>query len=211
MTTDILVFGHASLDYPMTIDEFHGGDATSHVGERLGGSWPGVGGVAYLAAAARAIGSRAGVVSWVGPDLGGQSWLAALEHVGIDCTAVSVSGTRTPSSYLFYTAHQGTICIYDAGDCRTEALTAIQATTLREATWCILAVGPASANREMLQQLPETALLAWAVKHDTAAFPNDVVESLFARSSVISYSEGEREFLTVGGRGPQERGREVGS
>jgi ribokinase len=115
-------------------------------------------------------------------------------------------GSRTPASYLFYTPDQGTFCVYDAGDGALE-FTAGQERAVKAADWCIVAVGPAEMTRRALDSLKPSTTLAWAVKQDAMAFPLELVDALFSRASVVSFSEGEREFLTADGRVPEERCR----
>ena len=204
-TARVVVIGYASLDYPMELAEFHGADATSVVTARLGTHWPGIGGSAYLAKAAYRAGAEVGVVSWVGSDAHGGTWTDALSRLGVDCSAVAVTGTRSPSSYLFYTPSQGTVCVFDAGDCHDTELSPLQRTQIRDADWCLIAVGPAAASQLVLEILPQDARLAWAVKQDVSAFPPDLIAALLARAALVSLSESEREFLTENGTGPEQR------
>lgn len=208
----VAVVGYASLDHAMRLAQFRGVDATSLVTDRLSSRWPAAGGIAYLAAAVRtaAPATVTDAVSWVGPDPFAASWLGALAEHGVGTEGVRRSGSRTPSSYLYYLPDGGTICVFDPADCHdAPALDTAQRGVLAAADWVLLTVGPADATRALLDALPDSTRLAWAVKQDRDAFGPDLVDRLLRRADVISHSTGEREFLTDGdgARGPERRCR----
>jgi ribokinase len=203
--TRVVVVGYASLDHALQLGEFHGPDATSLVTGRLSAEWPRAGGVAHHVRALRAARPDVTVraVSWVGPDDGGAGWRRAVRATGADDAGVHVTGTRTPSAYLMYVADGGTVCVFDPADCHPQGggLTAEQRAVVAGADWCLLAVAPQRATHEVLDALPATARLVWAVKHDDDAYPPDLVELLLARAEVVSLSAGERAFLSPSGTG----------
>jgi ribokinase len=201
--TRVVVVGYASLDHAMQLGTFHGPDATSIVTGRLSEEWPRPGGIAHHVRALHASGARADVqpVSWVGPDAGGAGWVRALTDAGAGSAGVRACGTRTPSSYLMYTGDGGAVCVFDPADCHhgDGALTAAQRDVVRTADWCVLAVAPQRATRDVLALLPAHARVVWAVKHDAAAYPPDLVAELLGRADVVSLSAGERGFLDLPG------------
>jgi len=200
--TRVVVVGYASLDHAMQLGTFHGPDATSIVTGRLSEEWPRPGGIAHHVRALHASGAPADVqpVSWVGPDAGGAGWTRALTEAGAGTTGVRVDGTRTPSSYLMYTGDGGAVCVFDPADCHAGALTAAQRDVVATADWCVLAVAPQRATRDVLALLPPAARVVWAVKHDAEAYPPDLVDELLRRADVVSLSAGERAFLDLPGR-----------
>ncbi len=201
----IAIMGYSSLDHAMQLESFNGIDATSIVRGRLSSTWPAIGGIAHIArAAARVAGADVTAVSWVGNDSFGDLWTSAVSDSGASIAGVRRDGLRSPSSYLAYIDGGGTICLFDPADCHDGGLSEEQTRLLLEAEWCLVTVGPAAATRELLSILPAGAKLVWAVKQDRDAFPPDLASDLLARADVVSFSAGERSFVTFDGRGPEE-------
>ena len=192
----LAVLGYASRDRAMRVGTFLGASGTTLVRDRLSDPWPGDGGAAHVVRAALAAGLSTAAVSWVGPDDEGRAWMRGLELAGADVSGVAVRGTRTPSAYLFYPDGDATICVYDPGDCHDGGLTGAQRRPLATAQWCVITVAPAPAIAAALDALPSDARLAWAVKNDPDAFPPDLARRLADRAALITYSAGERCFLT---------------
>jgi ribokinase len=188
--------GYASLDHAMQIGEFHGAQATTLVRRRLSDPWPGFGGVAHIARALRASGLDTETVSWVGDGTDGSAWIENLRASGVGSAGVAVRGAVTPAAYLLYPPGGDTICIYDPGDCHLDELTDAQRQLVEQADWCCLGVAPAPITADVLQVIPPTTRVAWAVKNDPDAFPPSLVRALLARADVVSFSAAEIGFLT---------------
>lgn len=192
----IVVSGYASLDHAMVVDRPPAPDRTSLVTERLSAPWPAPGGAAHVALAVAGAGAPASLVSWVGDDADGRRFRQALLEQGVDCDALDASGTRSPSSYLFYDPEGGTTCCFDPGQVAAEP-TARQRARCATADWWVLAVGPAGVTRMVLDELPDDRRLAWVVKADADAYPPRLVRRLLERVDVVTFSRAERRFLTT--------------
>lgn len=201
----IAVVGYASLDSTVRSPRFEGLDATSIVGPKLADG--NAGGIVHITSAVHLAGAEADAVSWVGCDENGARWRAALRAHGASDTGVAASGSRTPTSTLIHFEAGGTICLFDPGDCHGNDLTAEQTTLIRNADWCLLTVAPRHVVEQVLDTLPNTARLAWAVKSDASAFPPGLVERILGRAELVSFSSGEIPFLSRDGVRPEARVR----
>lgn len=201
----IAVIGYASLDSTVRSPRFQGLDATSIVGPKLADG--DAGGIVHITRAVRRAGAEAVAISWVGSDANGARWRAELRTDGASDIGVAASGTRTPTSTLVHFEAGGTICLFDPGDCHANDLTAEQTALIRNADWCLLTVAPRHIVEQVLDAVPATARLAWAVKSDASAFPPRLVERLLGRAELVSFSSGEIPFLGMDGVRPESRVR----
>lgn len=195
----LVVSGYASIDYALQLAPFEGHDATTIVRSRAD-EWPRYGGVAHVtraAAAAAAAGTQVAALSWVGPDAEGDSWVRAVEGGGASSDGVSRAGTRSPSSHLLYPEGEGTICLFDPGDCHAPVLTRAQRNLLQNADLAVVTIGPADATGELLTAIPEPCRLFWVVKQDPASLPESLAVALAARASIVTLSDGERGYLAT--------------
>lgn len=192
----LVVSGYASVDYALRLAPFQGFDATTTVRGRAD-EWPRHGGIAHVVRAARRASPdlRVAALSWVADDAEGRAWSRAVASCGADTAGIAVSGRRSPSAHLLYPEGQGTICLFDPGDCRVDALTPPQQRLLAEADLAVVAVGPASATRELLDAIPAGCRVLWILKQDPASLPAALADELSARADVITLSEGESGYL----------------
>ena len=196
----IVVVGYASLDHSMALTGFNGMDATSIIDKRLSSAWPKVGGIAHIVqAAVKYANGPTCALSWVGPDSYGKKWLAAVQNAGVDVEGVAVTGTRSPSAYIMYVEQSGALCFFDPADCHRSTLSPQQERMLKAAKWCLVNVGPQFITRRVLEIIPDSCKLVWAVKQDEEATPRDLVVALLERANIVSFSQGERGFLAAGG------------
>lgn len=193
--TLVTTVGYACLDSATVVGEFRGVDATSILERPVATPTPGVGGVAHLAVAVAATGASSQVVSWVGTDDAGKIWRAHLEEAGVDTDPVVISGQHSPSATLIEVRSGGTICLFHPGDCHRDRLSEQQRAAILAARWVLLTVAPKAITQEILDILPRSARLAWAVKHDEDAYDRELIMRLIARADVVSYSRQEREYL----------------
>ena len=205
--TRVVVVGYASLDSSTSTPEFRGLDATSILERPLVATAPSAGGIAHIVRAVRQTGAAADAVSWIGADDGGSRWQAAIHDSGCGTDGVSVAGTRTPTATLIEVATGGTICLFDPGDCHLDRLALDQAALISTASVLLLTVAPSVITGQILDLLPSSARLIWAVKRDEHAYPDDLVERLFERADIISFTRGERPWLTSGAIAPENRAR----
>jgi sugar/nucleoside kinase (ribokinase family) len=202
-----VVIGYASLDSSTSTPEFRGLDATSILERPLVAAEPSAGGIAHIVRAVRGTGAGADAVSWVGADSYGSRWAAAIRETGSGLDGIAVFGTRTPAATLIEVATGGTICLFDPGDCHLDRLTPEQVDLIASSAIVLLTVAPTAITRQVLDILPSTTRLVWAVKRDEHAYPPSLVERLLARADVVSFSRGERPWLTRGPDQPETRAK----
>ncbi len=94
-------------------------------------------------------------------------------------------------------ASGGTICLFDPGDCHPDVLTDAQRRVLADAAVVVLTVAPAPLTAAVLDALPETALLVWAVKHDDAVYDAELRARVLRRADVVSHSRGENDWCSA--------------
>jgi sugar/nucleoside kinase (ribokinase family) len=197
------IIGYASLDYSTSTPVFRGLDATSILQRGIVSEAPGIGGIAHIARAAAATGVRTEAVSWVGPDSQGTQWTKALAVSGSGVAGVAVLGSRSPSATLIEVGTGGTICLFDPADCHPNHFTAAQREVLATSGCVVLTVSPRALTAEVLDTLPVDATLIWAVKHDDDAYTPVLLRRLLQRADVVSFSEGERAYVSLDGVQPE--------
>jgi ribokinase len=203
----VAVVGYASLDTTTTVASFRGVNATSILQRALITDDPGVGGIAHIVSAVVEAGAPAEAVSWVGPDSHGARWSNRVAQSGGGVTGVAVHGSRSPSATLIDIQAGGTICLFDPGDCHPAVITRDQRDLLETSDWVVLTVSPRSITEQVLESLPDSARLVWAVKHDDDAYTTDMIRRILERADVVSFSEGERPYVTIDGVEPERRVR----
>lgn len=193
----LVVSGYASVDFALQLAPFQGVDATTQIRSRAD-EWPRFGGIAHVTRAAAKCAAEdltVAALSWVGADESGSAWTASVVAGGADARGVARLGTRSPNAYLLYPEGDGTICLFDPGDCHSEGLTPEQRDLLREATTVVITIGPERATRELLDEISDDCTVMWVLKQDPDSLPDDLAQRLAARASVITLSEGEGSYL----------------
>jgi ribokinase len=206
----VAVVGYACLDSATAVASFRGIDATSILERPLVAGEPGAGGIAHLARAVAAAGARPEAVSWVGGDAGGRTWTDAIVRTGGGVLGVATSGERSPSATLIEVGTGGTICLFDPGDCHPLTLSESQRVVLSGAQSVLLTVAPRAITAHVLDGVDPEQTLVWAVKHDDDAYDEASLRRLLDRADIVSFSRGERDYVTVGGV-PPERGVRPGT
>ncbi len=191
----LLVAGYASVDFALQLAPFQGADATTTVLGRAD-EWPRHGGVAHVTRAAAASAAelaavRVAALSWVGSDPEGAAWIDAVERGGAETRGVAVRGKRSPNSFLLYPEGEGTICLFDPGDCHDGGLTEAQRALAAEAALVVLTIGPERATRDLLSAIRHDAVVCWILKQDPASLTGELLTTLAARADVITLSAGE--------------------
>lgn len=203
----LAVVGYASLDTTVTSPLFRGVDATTIVRGPMASSDPDIGGIAHLATAAATTGVAVEAVSWTAGDLPGAWWRQHLDDAGIATSGVVIAGSHSPAATMLHLDDGTTLCFFAPGDCYPDGLTERQRAAVRSRGAVLLTVCPQSATEALLDLLPGDVLLAWAVKHDDDAYTPELRERLLARADIISFSSGERGYLTAGMASPEQRAR----
>jgi len=200
----VAVVGYASLDYVVRLDSAPAPDRTSTILSRAA-QWPRLGGSpAYVAEALVAGGVAEAIpISWVGDDREGERYRARLAERGVSVSGVGVRPGRTPICILAYEPDGGCHCLYDPGLRAAAELDEGQRALIAAAEAVCITVGPARATREALALTQANAPLAWVVKADRRAVPDDLAAALAARADAIIFSQGEAEFVDLaGGQAP---------
>lgn len=203
----VAVVGYASLDSATAAAEFRGIDATTVLRGPLVARSPGIGGIAHITAAVASTGARVSAVSWVGDDQAGRRWLQAVTAGGASVDGVVVAGRRSPAATLLYLDSGRSVCLFDPGDCHSAELSPGQRRAVQSSDWVLVTVGPSACTEQVLELLPETSALAWAVKHDDDAYTPSLLHRLLDRADVVSFSRGERDYLTLDGAPPERSAR----
>ncbi|GAA1318028.1 carbohydrate kinase family protein [Leucobacter albus] len=208
----LVVSGYASVDFALQLAPFQGVDATTQIRGRAD-EWPRYGGIAHVtraagsvsaggAAAGAAAGDSAGALrvaalSWVGEDAAGAGWIDAVAAGNAATTGIAVLGSRSPNAYLLYPEGDGTICLFDPGDCHTEGLSAAQRELLAGATTVVVTIGPERATRELLDAISAECTVFWVLKQDPDSLPADLATRLAGRADIVTLSEGESGYLAT--------------
>lgn len=214
----VVVTGYASLDYPHLVDALPAPDTTCIVERRLSHSWPAFGGCGPLIArwlaaqgtvasrhrsaqqphgAAAEPGVEVQVVTWLGDDDLSQRYLRRLEVSGVDVAGVVVTpGARTGASQLYYARTGEAVNFFDAGGAERDEATDTQLEIVRDADWLCLTVAPYAVNAALLDAAGPETRISWVVKADASAFPPQFVRQILARSALVTFSRGERSFLS---------------
>jgi sugar/nucleoside kinase (ribokinase family) len=205
MTTSarVAVVGYASMDSATSMREFRGIDATSILDRAIVSTRPGVGGIAHLTSAVASAGGHAEAIGCVGHDSWGQLWTQTVAASGTGTSGVAIAGARTPSATLIEIGSGGTICLFDPGDCHPSQLTPQQTAVVHSSDWVLLTVAPRSFTTQLLDVLPAAARLVWAVKHDEDAYTPAIVRRILERADIVSFSRGERSYVTIDGVEPE--------
>ncbi|MGO3147453.1 MAG: carbohydrate kinase family protein [Leucobacter sp.] len=193
----LLVSGYASVDFALQLAPFQGMDATTDVRSRAD-QWPRYGGVVHVTRAAGQLAQdnvSVAALSWVGNDAEGGAWIQAVADGGADTRGIVRSGDRTPNSFLLYPEGDGTICLFDAGNCQSDELTTEQRELLSKATTVVVTIGPQHSTRQLLECVRPDSTVFWILKQDPASLTGDLAARLAARANFISLSEGEGGYL----------------
>lgn len=193
----VAVTGYASLDHAVATGPFLGASGTTLVRRRLSEPWPEHGGFAHVTRELARAGLRAEAVSAVGTDPAGAVFLERLRGDGVGAAGVTVTGGRTPSTYLYYAEDGQTVLVYDPGDCTQQTLTGAQSGVLAGSDWLIVTVGPRAVTEQALDAVAPGTQVAWTVKADPDAFPPELVRRLLRRASVVTFGTGEDDFLAA--------------
>lgn len=189
-----MALGYASLDHKFATADFQGPGHTTLVRTRLTEAGPEPGAVSYFASALARHGHDAGIVTWAASDDMGQRFRAELLRRGVDVTGLSLSGTRSPSTLLFYPDGGESVVWFDRGDV-DQTLTGAQAEVIAGADAVVVGIGPSEATARALDVIRPEALVLWSVKADAASMPRALAHRLAARADVICHSTCERAFL----------------
>ena len=192
----IVVTGYAAIDHIWDMElPFHSGRTTTLLGNpdpppRFGGGAP------TVALELTRLGRRVHLITWLGGDEPGRSYLQYLARAGVATDGVVVGADQvTPRAILLTDREGGLSCLFFPTGSHDLKLTDGGVRRLEEAAAVVLTVGPPALTLEVLQERPQTGLLVWSVKADPYAYPLELRRRLIAESDVISTNEDELSFL----------------
>jgi sugar/nucleoside kinase (ribokinase family) len=193
----VVATGYASLDYPALVTALPAPDTTCLVERRLSPWWPAFGGCGPLVARWLAsLGLTAKLVTWIGDDELSRRYLDQLERSGVDTAGVVVTpGAATGASHLYYTATGEAVNFFHGGGAERDEATDTQLELARVADWLCLTVAPYRVNAALLEAAGPDTRISCVVKADRVSFPPDLMRRILARSSLVTFSRGERAFL----------------
>lgn len=192
--TKACVVGYASIDRKFTTGAYRGPGRTTTISAPMHGPRADAGAVSYFGLECARHGLQTSVVTWVGPDAHGDFFCERLRMERVSDGAVARSGTRSPSSYMFYPDNSEAVCFFDPGDVTT-TLTEVQRAAIEAAEVVLLTVGPPDALTEALDSIRPGTVVGWAVKADPASMTESLAQRIASRAAVITYSASERAFV----------------
>jgi ribokinase len=143
-----------------------------------------------------ALGRRVGLITWLGDDEPGRSYLDLLRSEGVSIDAVHVApGASSPHCYLIADPSGGVACCYHPSGSADLRLSEAGKHMLTEARCLAITVGPAPLSAALLASRSPDALVAWGVKADPSAFPLPLRRRLLTESSVVCLNQHELPFL----------------
>lgn len=201
---DVVVTGYPSIDFVARIERpvtpgWTGIITSLWDGPTYGGCAPNV------AVGLARLGIRSAVAMIVGDDDEGRRYLAHLEREGVDTRGVlKVAGRPTSRTFLFVPAAGATSLFFAAG-AAAEWNGTLQL-DFSGARFAVLTVGPRAYNVRFAElAIAASVPLAWQLKGDLTAYPQDVLPQLLANSRFIFMNQQEARYLcnAVGAANPQ--------
>jgi len=190
-----VVIGYASLDYALLLETPARPGWTSRI-RRRAPQWPRPGGCPYYVAdALRRGGLPATVLTWIGDDPMGQTYLEHCRNAGIGDTGIAISaGGQTLTSILAYQDDGECACLVDFGNVDMSVSTAQRALVATADLVCFT-VGPPAAALALLEHVPTTANVAWIAKNDADSFPPALRQALGQRARWCFCNSAERPWI----------------
>lgn len=144
------------------------------------------------------LGCRTGLVSWLGDDAPGRSYLRALEEDGVDVRGVLVAtGAASPRCYLFYDPEGGATCYYHPSASPELGLHGGARAMLATASVLALTVAPAGLTEALLGARRPGSRVAWSVKADPDAYPTSLRRRLLTEADVVCLNRAELAFVAA--------------
>lgn len=192
---DVLVSGYASIDEAHTATRLAGAAQTGILtGAVRPEARPGGCGPNSARVLAR-LGTRVGLVTWLGDDPQGRAFVAGLEEVGVDITGVEIGPGASPRSILIYDAAGDAACYFHPSGSSAQRIGAAIEAQLATAKWLAITVGPRELTEQLLDRRQAHTRLAWNVKADPEAFPPALCRRL-ASADLVCLNRGELAFVT---------------
>lgn len=129
----------------------------------------------------------------VGDDPEGLAFQEFLVSAGVSTEAVrSVANARTPNSYLLTDSQGQQVTVFFPGAMGAESVRALDSQLFADRRLGVVTVSSAGDNRAFLEQCQRFQLpVAFGMKSDFCAFPDDLLRSLIEYSTVVFLNESE--------------------
>jgi sugar/nucleoside kinase (ribokinase family) len=192
----INILGYASLDHSYYMRKFMGLGRTTIVDSLNSHIEPG--GIARIFEGFHGK-YECSAISWVGEDEPSSVWTSFLKGLKVDTTEVVAIKGSAPRCFLFHGRNGDTLTFFDPGVNQDSDLQLSDSAKeeISHAKVMIFAVGPRSATEAALDLLPRDAIVAWIVKADPAAYPQQLRLKLQQRSDLIIHSFSERSYVSL--------------
>lgn len=157
---------------------------------RFGGCAPGV------ALALAGLGHRVALVSWLGDDSHGRSYLNELRAHGVDITGVEVAaGQASPRALMLYDPTGSATCLHHPSGSGSLRLPPAGRDRLEESRWLALTAGPAPMSEALLDARPHDTLVAWDVKADPRHYSVELRRRIVRAAHLLCFNRDEVAFL----------------
>ena len=144
------------------------------------------------------LGCHVGLVTWLGDDAEGRSYLDTLNAEGVATTGVVVApGRSTPRCYLFYDPDGGATLYYHPSGSSELRLRKTAHAMVARARVLALTVGPAALTDALLDARSAGTRVAWNVKADPNAYPVALRQRLVRESALLCLNRHELAFVAA--------------
>lgn len=140
------------------------------------------------------LGVPSAVITWVGDDAEGRTFVEALAEAGVSLDGVEIGRGASPRSLLLYDANGDAACYFHPSGSAKQSISPLIRQLVANARWLAITVGPAEVSARLLDARGPSTRLAWGVKGDALAFPPALCSTL-VKADVICLNRHELEFV----------------
>ncbi len=195
---ELLATGYPSIDTILPVSHCPPPNDTGLLGalpEDIAQTYGGCG--ANVAVGLSRLGYRVGLATLLGADEEGAAYLAHLRAEGVDTRDVSrVAGARSSRNLLMVAPDGEYQNFYFPGASAADWQGEIEFTAMADSRYALVTAGPlhycrAFADAANTQNVP----LIWQLKTSSAAYPDEILDSLWKQSSIVMMNAGEAVWL----------------
>jgi len=193
----VLTVGYPSLDWIYLIDRIPEVEQTARILNRPAHPAPG-GCAANIAVACVRLGLRAGVVTVIGADSLGRTYVGALKAAGVDTRGITIApGERSPHCLLLIDQEGHHLTFYDPGFSERKRLSfRIPGHWERGIKMGVITVGPPALIRKAATWFQRHRIpMLWSLKGDPKAWPDSMLNWLAQHSQLIIMNDMEAIWL----------------
>jgi len=197
----VLVSGYASFDSFLVVDRFYGKGKTSTVVTIEGLEQPYPGGCACnIAVACARLGIRPILVTVLGDDDVGNSYISFLNKIGVDTRLVYLAKkSPSPRTILINDKNGSSVTLYYPGpsdEAAQELRTQLDVIKKYEIAWAVITVGNSDITNKTIDILSLLRVpILWSFKSDMRAYPPAMLQKLIRVSAYLILNEGEFRLL----------------